>query len=652
MKLLPLKSKRSRPFFRYLASTLFLISSSSYPDVSEFPVDRFNKFLKIKDCSIRLTQAYPKLQELFRLIRANDCKQKLIEPDESSWIYGAYLQYFLKRQAKAKRFDRLYLEKVLKKLELISSKKDKEDFLIRELKNFKKGTPLHKELERSLWELAPRLSPDSYEVDAVLRAEDLRLNRRYKEAFLIYQKLWKLPKYSAKQLGLKELKDLHFRFSLLKKYLYGYSEYNPFSKKMMETFRDGTKEISPNEHLMVDHGTRYLRGIWTKGNPAKAYEVVKELIKRTKDDSNLAYLYWLKAKIELEYKWTLKAIANFDQAISKLKYSEDNKRLYEKILWSSAFTYYNENRLTEYRNLFKVHKDIIQSSLFKQKILYWYGKLLIKNKKKSEANKIFKSIVNINSYGYYALLSSQRLYGKIKTHDKLKKKESGSPHWVFLLEDQSLQKMYLNYLVSKRPDIDYGVQIAYDLQSQEKYYDSLLFLYDYPQKELETYLFSDPRLFYPYAFKERLKGLPLDPLMALAIIKRESLYNPNAVSSANALGLMQVLPKVAKKMVSSVKSEEDALIIENNILAGTRYFSKLLTRFNRSYVKSIAGYNAGPSMVKKWQRTVWKNSNDWELNIENIPYSETRKYVKKVLRNYINYKRIYEITDINLDKYL
>ena len=95
------------------------------------------------------------------------------------------------------------------------------------------------------------------------------------------------------------------------------------------------------------------------------------------------------------------------------------------------------------------------------------------------------------------------------------------------------------------------------MQEDKLFHESFKFLYEFPQKELFRALKTYPKLFYPYAFREYLKSAPVDPLLALAIIKRESLYNPNAQSVANALGLMQVLPSVGKQMNRKIKENSE-----------------------------------------------------------------------------------------------
>lgn len=108
----------------------------------------------------------------------------------------------------------------------------------------------------------------------------------------------------------------------------------------------------------------------------------------------------------------------------------------------------------------------------------------------------------------------------------------------------------------------------------------------------------------------------MDPKLLHAVIQAESAYNPHAVSSAGAVGLMQLMPDTAKRY--GVTDRHDA---EQNIEGGARYLKDLLGMFNSNLKLAVAGYNAGEGAVMKYNYTV-------------PPYRETQDYVQHVLRLY------------------
>jgi soluble lytic murein transglycosylase len=133
----------------------------------------------------------------------------------------------------------------------------------------------------------------------------------------------------------------------------------------------------------------------------------------------------------------------------------------------------------------------------------------------------------------------------------------------------------------------------------------------------------------------------LDPYLILALIRQESLFDPYAVSPAQAYGLMQLLPSTAARITNVQAVSPTALTDpEFNIATGTAYLRWLLDRYGNNPVMAIAAYNAGENAVDKW-RERYANGELDEF-VENISYRETRNYVKLVLRNYRTYRRLYD----------
>jgi len=144
----------------------------------------------------------------------------------------------------------------------------------------------------------------------------------------------------------------------------------------------------------------------------------------------------------------------------------------------------------------------------------------------------------------------------------------------------------------------------------------------------------------PPPLLSRTADRPVEVPLILAMIRQESAFYVRAKSHANARGLMQVLPRTAKKVAKRLRIpySRDRLIKDPdyNMIIGQAYMAGLLDEFNGSYVLSLAAYNAGPSRARRWTR---KNGHpasddvdaiDW---VEMIPFSETRNYVQRVLEN-------------------
>ena len=127
-----------------------------------------------------------------------------------------------------------------------------------------------------------------------------------------------------------------------------------------------------------------------------------------------------------------------------------------------------------------------------------------------------------------------------------------------------------------------------------------------------------------------------------SIIRQESSFDPLSQSPADAIGLMQILPSIAKvqgkKHHIIFKTKEDLFDPAINISIGAYHLRDYWDLFEGRFILSTAGYNASPEAVKTWMRT--RSNPDPLIFIEDIPYEETRNYVKLVMRNFINYLRL------------
>lgn len=124
------------------------------------------------------------------------------------------------------------------------------------------------------------------------------------------------------------------------------------------------------------------------------------------------------------------------------------------------------------------------------------------------------------------------------------------------------------------------------------------------------------------------------PEIVLALIREESRFNPEAISPAGALGLMQLMPYTAKTLYPEVSSDS-LRITDLNITLGIKYLSNLSDTFP-NIVDLLCAYNAGPARVKSWRKTYI--TDDPLLYIELIPFRETREYVQRILRSIIIYE--------------
>ena len=157
------------------------------------------------------------------------------------------------------------------------------------------------------------------------------------------------------------------------------------------------------------------------------------------------------------------------------------------------------------------------------------------------------------------------------------------------------------------------------------------------------------KIMYPKTYSEIVttyaEQYKVDENLVYAVIKAESNFRSNAESNKSAIGLMQIVEDtavdVAKKSNINIESQnirEELLKEDNNINIGTKYLSILLSKYGNIEV-ALAAYNAGIGTVDNWiEKQVIKSDGS---DIENIPYKETNNYVRKILRDYKIYEKLY-----------
>jgi tetratricopeptide (TPR) repeat protein len=156
-------------------------------------------------------------------------------------------------------------------------------------------------------------------------------------------------------------------------------------------------------------------------------------------------------------------------------------------------------------------------------------------------------------------------------------------------------------------------------------------------------------LSWPPAYREMIEevfpvGASIEPELVWAIMREESHYRADARSVVGALGLLQLMPATAEQLASEKGLEdfeaEDLFDPKTNITLGSVYLAQLGGRFDGRVSAAIGSYNAGPSKVSAWLRGEGGRLED-DIWVEDIPYDQTRGYVKRVLRSLHVYKAFY-----------
>lgn len=149
-------------------------------------------------------------------------------------------------------------------------------------------------------------------------------------------------------------------------------------------------------------------------------------------------------------------------------------------------------------------------------------------------------------------------------------------------------------------------------------------------------VFNDYELLYPQPYDTEVlsaaKLTGLKPQLIYSVMRQESLFRRDAMSSAGARGLLQMLPETARRTASLWKrprpSADDLFNPVINVPLGAANLRTLVDRFGGQTLVALAGYNAGPNAAARWMPP---ESLDPDIWVENIPYNETRSYVQRIL---------------------
>jgi soluble lytic murein transglycosylase len=175
-------------------------------------------------------------------------------------------------------------------------------------------------------------------------------------------------------------------------------------------------------------------------------------------------------------------------------------------------------------------------------------------------------------------------------------------------------------------------RIAVEVAQDNGWFDRAVFALGKTPDERRLYQLRFP-LHHDATIRREAAKNGLDPAWVAAEIRAESVFNPNARSGANAMGLMQVLPgtgmEVARRLGLPWGGAQSLYDPDTNIILGTAYLRQMLDKYGGKPYFAIAGYNAGPAPLQRWQSQ--RPGMDPDFWIETISYKETRDYVARVL---------------------
>jgi len=319
-----------------------------------------------------------------------------------------------------------------------------------------------------------------------------------------------------------------------------------------------------------------------------------------------------------------------------------------------------------------------KSSILAPRAGFWAGKWATILGKQEEAVTAYKSVISEFPYSYYAWRSASILGLNVGNFDNLRLMNPTIIPFQRPVPPAGSETFKELYLLGQ--DRDAWLQWETEFQSKnqpsvaEEFTEGLIKLTkgeyligiekiakledrEKPAEKAEYQALSQKSIYwqarYPFPYFQEIEkwsiSRQLNPLLVTALMRQESRFQAKIKSPVGATGLMQVMPSTAAWIAPQMNADIKKINLENandNIMLGTWYLDYTHRQYSNNSMLAIASYNAGPGNVAKWLQTIPKK--DPDEFVEEIPFDETKNYVRQVFGNYWNYLRLYNPEVSNL----
>ena len=326
-------------------------------------------------------------------------------------------------------------------------------------------------------------------------------------------------------------------------------------------------------------------------------------------------------------------------------------------LWELFWHCYMNKSYKSAKAFGKKHINMYANTKASGRMLFWMGKVSLLENDPQNANNFFKEVIAKYPNDYYAFRAYENLKdGKksiLSIGQKLENIQS-TPQFPINYANLAPEDMAIVMKIVELKDYEMLEQIHFESGFVDSWIQYNLGNFaasaNLARKAFEMLevkpLFYDEvyKLIYPIHFSEKInnynKKYNVNPFLILSIVKEESYFNEKAKSKVGAKGLMQLMPSTANFIAHKDHIYYNSLFNkEDNLKLGIAYLNYIIQNEVKNPILAVAAYNAGPGIVKVWQNKFAPQ--DIDEIVENIPYFETKHYVRKVFSSYWNYVNVY-----------
>ena len=501
--------------------------------------------------------------------------------------------------------------------------------------------------QKELYVLAPRYLPQPSLDQKLAVAHDLRQARQFTKATHYYREILNRPHSSFKEKN-SAFKWIRWVYKAQKnnaRYLKATRQWKNWLKRNLKTNKKAGEIYHNIFYLLV-------RTQWTLNQTSKALSTLNQMEEELKGKYSLFTVYHVKALIFNEKKEWDKAILFFKKALNE---PYPNISSFEKAQWNYGWVLKKAGQKEESLKILKQLYDTSESEYLPSRILFWMGKIYEEENKKSKAEKAYRQLIKKDPFSYYGLLAHYKLKKEIQI-DRKKSFVEITDHrdyitaqWLISLNEQETALEFLKYHLKKYKksvNKEEGIGLFYYMSQARFYFPLFQAVSSLALEEKTNFFRSYADLLFPVVYAEAVEKatqrFKLEKEMLYALIRQESAWNPKARSPADAFGLTQLRPFVAKRTARKYKipyrNIRDLYIPKKNILLGGAFLRQLLNKYESQFIITVAVYNAGRTAVMNWMQNI--PLTDPLFFIEEVPYEETRTYIRLLIRNFIFYKLI------------
>lgn len=644
-KIQQFEEEKETTYEAYLARYLFamsLLESAPERACDEFQQLISNNFWAKELTQIRAYQTCPPNTVVFQPGEAEALKQK-------PWYRAEFLKTAYQKALKKKNeLDEMRYGFEIARLG--GRRKDRVRLVQRSVLLAKK---YKQEVERVaylsfLYRLSPKYKPRPSAKELMAVAEDLRFSREFAKARRLYKKISEDPKrtFSERVKALEGIAKTHKLELAKQENIRALQRVQAFVERYWSKKTRNRTFSTKLEEAIIN----VARAQWTEHQVTAAIRTLERGERLLSGQEPIEQISWIRARIDEEDGRLASALIWLDKGLEQKALSPT---YLESLRWQKAWILRKLGRLEEAQSILADLKERALNPFSRAKFSFWSAKIMLQLKKDSDAKDELRDLTKADPFGYYGMLAQKELKEPFDL-DEFKEDSSNlnsEPSegfdrvmftWLIDAKEVEIARRYLEkYLdshtgLSRQKLADMGAVGLYN-----RVYGELSAM-DYEARN--NFIKENLDFFFPLQYldhyEKAAQTVGIDKALLLAITRQESGFDPLSRSHADAFGLMQVIPEVAQAVSKEAKygytHPEDLYLPEVNIPIGAHFIGRLLKRFDGAFIPSVSSYNASEAAIKNWIRTRYRG--DSTEFIEEIPYEETKTYVKLVMRNFVFYQ--------------